>query len=148
MMRSRAIRRTVLSAAVILVLGYALFEARGLLRGPVITIETPRSGETITGPLARAVGRAENVSSITMNSRAIFISEEGHIDEPLTLLPGYNEITFLGTDRFGKTVRVELMVLYRADEKAPFPVATTTPFSSTTTPAASASGTTSTTTLY
>ncbi|HXK39976.1 MAG TPA: hypothetical protein VJ837_04040 [Candidatus Paceibacterota bacterium] len=148
MMRSRAIRRTVLSAAVILVLGYALFEARGLLRGPVITIETPRPGETLTDPLARAVGRAENVSSITMNSRAIFISEKGRIDEPLALLPGYNEITFLGTDRFGKTVRVELMVLYRVNEMGSFPVATTTHFSSTTTPAANTAGTTSTTTLY
>ena len=111
-MRSTNIRRIVLAVATLLVLGYALFEARGILRGPVIVIESPVSGQTITEPLIHITGRAENIHAITMDDRPIFISETGLIDEPLALLPGYNEVVFKGTDRFGKAARVDLILIY------------------------------------
>lgn len=134
MMRSRAIRRTVLSVAVILVLGYALFEARGLLRGPVITIETPRSGETIREGLIRVTGRVTNAQAMTMNGRTIFLLEEGRIDEPVALLPGYNEIVFRATDRFGTTAVLELPLVYTPDDDdaptLPAPAASSSPATS------------------
>jgi hypothetical protein len=112
MMRSLSIRRVILTGALILVMGYALFEARGILRGPVILIDSPSSGDVVTEPLIHVTGTARNIKEIRMDARPIFISETGLIDEPLALLPGYNEVVFEGSDRFGKMTRIDLVLIY------------------------------------
>jgi hypothetical protein len=116
MMRNRGIRRVAVTIAAVLIFGYAAFEARGMLRGPIIVIEDPLSGATITEGLIRITGYAKNVQSITMNDRTIFLSEEGRIKEPVALLEGYNELVFKGTDRFGKSKRLELVLVYTPTE--------------------------------
>ena len=113
---SHTIRRIFITVAVVLVLGYTAFEARGFVRGPVITIENPLPGATITEPLIHITGTAKNISAIMMNGRPIFISEEGHIDEPVALSPGYNEVYFVGTDRFGKQNTLILPLSYTASD--------------------------------
>ncbi len=116
MMRNRGIRRIAVIIATVLIFGYAAFEARGMLRGPIIVIEDPLSGATITEGLIRITGYAKNVQAITMNDRTIFLSEEGRIEEPVALLEGYNEVVFEGTDRFGKMTVVELVLVYKPEE--------------------------------
>ncbi|MBP9771829.1 MAG: hypothetical protein KBD16_02820 [Candidatus Pacebacteria bacterium] len=113
---SHTIRRILITVAVVLVLGYTAFEARGLVRGPIITIENPLPGTTSTEPLIHIIGKAENISAIMMNGRPIFISEEGRIDEPVALLSGYNEVYFVGTDRFGKQNTLILPLTYTASD--------------------------------
>lgn len=115
--QKNGLRRLFIAAIIGVVSLYALFEARGLLRGPSIVIEYPLSGATITDDLVRITGRTERISSISMNDRPVFISEQGKIDETAALLEGVNRMTFKGADRFGKTTTVELVLLYRPGER-------------------------------
>jgi hypothetical protein len=112
MMRHTGIRRVAVTIGAILIFGYAAFESRGMLRGPVIVIEEPLQGATITEGLITITGYAKNTQAITMNDRTIFLSEEGHIEEPVALLEGYNKVVFKGTDRFGTMRILELVLVY------------------------------------
>ena len=115
-------RRVAVIIAAVLIFGYALFEARGMLRGPAIVIEDPLQGATISEGLITVTGYAKNTQSISMNDRTIFLSEEGRIEEPVALLEGYNKIMFRGTDRFGTTKVLELVLVYiPAEELIPEP---------------------------
>jgi hypothetical protein len=113
MMRNRRIGRILIITALVLICGYAAFEARGLLEGPVITITEPTGGATVTDDIVMLKGMTEHISSITLNGRPVFISEEGAISEPLALLPGLNIATIIGKDRFGKERTVSLTLVYR-----------------------------------
>jgi hypothetical protein len=113
------LRYLLLLIAIIVICGYAFFEARGLITGPIIAITSPHSGAVITEPLIHITGTTRRINAISMNGRAIFISEEGTTDEPIALLPGYNEVLFTGTDRFGKTTTVELILMYEPTDSAP-----------------------------
>lgn len=95
------------------VAGYVVFEARGIVAGPSLSVEQPLAGTTIVEPVTRLTGTAERISKISLNGRPIFISEEGAFDEPLILALGYNEILVEAWDRFDKKTSVMLPVVHR-----------------------------------
>ena len=94
------------------VAGYIVFEARGIVAGPSLSVEQPFAGATLTEPVTRLTGTAERISKISLNGRQIFISEEGAFDEPLILTPGYNEILVEAWDRFDKKTSVMLPLVH------------------------------------
>lgn len=98
----KLIKIITLSVVVVGILAYTAFEARGLIAGPTINIDSPMSGETLGERIVMLTGSAERVSRIALNGRDIFISESGVFEEPLTLMPGYNEITLEAWGRFGE----------------------------------------------
>ncbi len=137
MTRNTVLKRSLIVIALFFLVGYGAFEARRLVTGPVIAIDTPRNGATITEGDTYLEGNAENVSKITLNGRGIFITEEGRIHEPLVLLPGYNKTTLTAWDRFGKKTDVVLELVYKPHDeieqmmRRPTPLATSTNATST-----------------
>ncbi len=92
-------------------IGYGLFQARALLAGPQITIESPRAGETVRGILTTVRGTAHNISHITLNGRKIYTDPDGNFSE-LTLVPhGYAVFRVGVSDRFDR-YREERVVFY------------------------------------
>ncbi|HEY4511145.1 MAG TPA: hypothetical protein VJG29_02115 [Candidatus Paceibacterota bacterium] len=89
---------------------YGLFEARRLIAGPVLTIESPAPGSRIVSTLILR-GIAKNISYITLNDRKIFVDERGVFEETLTPAKGYTVVAVEVRDRFGRVNRKELPVV-------------------------------------
>jgi hypothetical protein len=106
-------RRVVLVGLCVLLLGYGIFEARRLIQGPTITIESPAQGSAISTSALTVVGFARNISFLTINNKPAFTDESGRFTFTFSPPPGYNTVTVEAKDRFGrsarKTVSVQLL---------------------------------------
>ncbi len=104
-------RLAFLGSAIILVLlaSYGVYQAREYLRGPHIVIEEKQAD----GLLLRIGGQAERIAFLSLQGKQIFTDENGHWQETILLLPGYNSIQLAATDRFGRKTE-EHTEAYRA----------------------------------
>ena len=82
--------------------GYALFESRNLIRGPIVTIEEPTNGKLFQTSVARVKGHAQNIVKISMNDREISVDEHGFFNEKYVLSKGSNVVKISAEDRFGR----------------------------------------------
>lgn len=94
----------------LIIIGYSLFQAQKLLRGPIIEIYTPENGATYSQTLIEIEGRARNISYLNLNDKAIFTDKDGYFKEKLLLSPGYNIIKLDAKDKF-KTYREKRLEL-------------------------------------
>ena len=117
----------------LIAIAYALFEARGQLLGPTITVDT-RVGQ-VDEPLLIVEGHAERISSLTMNGRQIPITEDGLFREPYLLATGYNKILLRAEDSYGRSAERVLEIVYHAEGQfvapPPQPTASSTPTTNT-----------------
>lgn len=93
-----------------LALGYALFEARGQIFGPTITV----SGELTEVHSAYVLiqGKASRISSLSMNGQRISVTEDGAFSQPYLLAPGQNRIVLDAEDSYGRKAERVVNVLY------------------------------------
>lgn len=110
-LQQRTLYWTLTLLIVLGIVGYSLYQARNILQGPTITIAAPQNGTRVFEPEIHITGSTENVSSITLNDRPIFIDETGIFSEVYLLGTGYNVIEFTIEDRFGRT-HTELLKLF------------------------------------
>ena len=94
----------------ILLIFYALFEARALILGPYIKINQPQNEATLNDPLVVVEGESDNISWISLNGRQIFTDEKGNWSEKLLVSPGLSIITLRARDRFGRETEEEIRV--------------------------------------
>ena len=95
----------------VLLVVYGAYQAREYLRGPRITIVQAVKD----GPLLRLEGTALRIAFLSLQGKQIFTDENGHWQETLLLLPGYNIVSIVARDRFGRTTEKH-QDAYRADE--------------------------------
>src|SRR3989344_2284912 len=95
-------QRALIIIAVVLVLGYGLFEARKLLEGPEITITSPRDGTATSSGLVTIEGTAQNISFLTINDAPAYTDQSGRFVETLSPPAGYTVFTVAAVDRFGR----------------------------------------------
>lgn len=95
----------------ILVLSYAGFEARGVVSGPKVTITSQAAA--VHDPLVTICGRADRISSLTMNGSAVPVTQEGGFNQQYLLSPGENTITFEGKDVYGRTTDQQISYTYQ-----------------------------------
>jgi hypothetical protein len=85
-----------------LFVGYAIFQARFLLTGPVLTFEdnpdSIQSQRVIT-----LQGKAENIVYISLNGRQIYTDKDGYFQELIVLENGYTMATLQAHDRYGRS---------------------------------------------
>jgi hypothetical protein len=94
--------RLLIALAVVLVLGYGLFEARRLLQGPEITISSPAPGSATSSTLVTIEGTAQNISFLTINDAPAYTDASGKFVETLSPPAGYTVFTVAAVDRFGR----------------------------------------------
>lgn len=104
---------------VIVVLVYAFFGARNLLFGPRISIDAPGEIVTVTESLVEIQGSIENVTVLTLSGRDVLVDDTGVFSETLLLAPGSNTFVFEARDRFGRTTRKTLEILFVGENPPP-----------------------------
>ncbi len=90
----------------ILVLGFALFIGRGIypyIHGPSITVSGITNGATLTDPMIHISGTVLYTKQLLVSGRSLALATDGTFDETILLHPGYNTISVIGQDQFGKT---------------------------------------------
>ncbi len=97
-------KRTLIILALLLIVGYGLFEARRLIVGPTLIIESPIDGSATSSTLVTVVGRVENISFLTINDQSASANEEGRFVYRYSPPVGYTALTAAATDRFGRRV--------------------------------------------
>ncbi len=94
--------RALIAVAIVLLLGYGLFEARKLIAGPEITITSPKDGSATSSPLVTIEGTAQNISFLTINDAPAYTDAAGHFTLTLSPPAGYTIFTVAAVDRFGR----------------------------------------------
>lgn len=121
------ITRIILVVFFVLIIGYAYYEARGLLYGPSINI----SGRAmlVTQPYIEIKGTAAHIASLSMNGTDISVTEDGSFDQPYVLSPGYNRIVLDAQDKYGKSTERVIEIVYQvaSTTSATSTAATSTP---------------------
>jgi hypothetical protein len=98
--------------SVSLIVGYTGFQARNLIRGPQISLQSPYNGSTVQDALVKITGTAQNVTYITLNNRQIFVDGKGIFSEELLLSPGYNIWKLEAKDKFGRVVSKKIELVF------------------------------------
>jgi hypothetical protein len=98
---------------ILVIAGYALFQAQKLISGPIIDVYTPEDGATFNQTLIEVTGRARNIAYINLNDRPIFIDKNGYFEEKLLLSPGLNIIKLDAQDKFKKRTEKRLQVVLK-----------------------------------
>ena len=95
-------RRVLVVFIVFIVLSYGLFEARKLLEGPDITIESPADGSATSTAAVTVVGTAQNIAFLTINDAPSYTDEAGKFVYRFSPPAGYTVVTVAAVDRFGR----------------------------------------------
>ena len=114
---SLIIRISIIAGLAVMILGYGLFQARNFIKGPVILVSSPQTGNNATTSLIRVEGLSANIAQISLDDRPIFVDKLGKFSEKLLLSPGYNIIKLRAQDRFGRTTVKLVELNYAPDQK-------------------------------
>jgi hypothetical protein len=95
---------------VAVVVGYGLFEARSLIVGPILVVETPTPGATLEGPLFEIRGNARNVTRVRINGHQITTDLSGAFVETRVTPDGIGVLLIEAENRFGRTSEVRMQV--------------------------------------
>lgn len=125
--RMHTVETTVLIVFFTAILGYALFELRGTIMGPSISIDTKEI--VVHDPYTIIEGDAARITVLTINGTVIPVTEAGHFKEPLLLAPGYNVVDIEAMDTARRTTKKRLTIIYEppTTSKVALPEASTTP---------------------
>lgn len=116
-MKSSIILRSVIVVLILSVIGgYALYESRNIINGPLLSLEEPQNGFSTSNPSIEVTGKAQNISSISINDRKITVDESGRFKEKILLSLGYNVIKISVYDKFGRE-KERLMELVRTEQE-------------------------------
>ena len=104
--------RLALIALLILLFGaYVLFQARHVMRGPILSVTEPSQSAVIEGPLITVRGRTDNAVNLLISGRKVLVNEEGAFEETLPLPLGYSVMTIEAEDRYGRRVAREFELM-------------------------------------
>lgn len=90
------------SALVLTIIFYAVWQLRHVVGGPSVIITTPTAGFVSDEPLVEIIGTASDIDFLYLNGRQIFTDESGQFSEKYLASSGYNVIQLIGKDKFGR----------------------------------------------
>lgn len=103
------------------VTAYAYFEARGILYGPRITIES--SMATVHERYVLISGHAERIASLSVDGAPVSVTKDGSFEVPYLLAPGINQIIFDAKDSYDNTTSKTVEIVYAPSADSPDPFA-------------------------
>ena len=102
----------IISLLFLVIIGYAYFRAHDFLVGPSVAIIEPKNGKSFDSPDIIVSGTAKNISFLTLNGLQIYTDESGAFNRKLLLSQGYNIITLVGKDKFGRETKKTIGLVY------------------------------------
>ena len=96
--------RYLIGAVLFALVGYGLVEAWPLIAGPGLSVDSP--GENVSFPdgVVAIRGNAARAATLTLNGAPMLHDQKGGFSSTLTFPRGGSILTFVATDRFGRTV--------------------------------------------
>jgi hypothetical protein len=109
--------KTILKATLLVIIilgiaGYALYQAKNLILGPQLIVESPLDGSTVGQAAVVIKGIAKNIAYISLNDRQIYVDKDGVFNEELLLAPGYNIWKVEAKDKFGRIVSKKIELIF------------------------------------
>ncbi len=95
----------------ILLITYSSYQARFLIFGPQIWIDSPKDGHSLESSLVTIEGRAKNIAWISLNDRQIFTDEKGAWSEKLIVSDGISIMSVKARDRLGRETEKHLQIV-------------------------------------
>ena len=96
--------RYLIALVLLVLIGYGLIEAWPLLAGPSLSILSPAQNAPYPGGIVNIRGTAGRAASLTLNGTSVLHDQNGDFSSTLTFPRGGSILTFVVTDRFGRTV--------------------------------------------
>ncbi len=96
--------RFLLAGALVILAAYGLIEARPLLMGPSLTVDAPVDGARYGDGVVPIAGTAERDVSLLLDGAPLLPDQTGHFKVSLAFPSGSSILTFVATDRFGRSV--------------------------------------------
>ncbi|MCX6786822.1 MAG: hypothetical protein NTU85_03375 [Candidatus Kaiserbacteria bacterium] len=94
-----------LICVILLVLvGYGFIKAWPLIQGPSLSIASPADHTAFPGGIVIISGKAERAAQLTLDGAPTLHEENGSFSSVLSFPRGGSILTFVATDRFGRTV--------------------------------------------
>lgn len=84
--------------------GYGVVEAWPLLAGPSLVIDSPMDNAPFPGGIVAIRGRAARAARLSLDGAPLLRDQNGNFSSLLTFPRGGSILTFVATDRFGRTV--------------------------------------------
>ncbi len=103
-------KKILFALTILALVGYGVFEARRIITGPVIIIETPQDGTATSSTAVVIRGTASNIAFLTVNDRPTFTDEAGHFSARVSAPAGYTVFTVSGKDRFGRNASKQVHI--------------------------------------
>lgn len=94
------------------ILGYAYLKTEPFVKGPNITVVYPKNGLTVYHPFLFIEGEVERAARILLNGKQIYTNEAGILREEVLLAEGFNILELAASDRFGRTIKKVLEIVY------------------------------------
>lgn len=114
----------VYGAGLVCIALFGIYQARFIIGGPRITIDSPANGSIVNEQLVTLSGEAKNIKTLTVNGKTMYTSESGHFSERLLLFPGYNTIVVAAQDKFGTERKVQVELVVQLPDNTVSPVVT------------------------
>lgn len=93
-----------IASVLMLLAGYGLLEAWPLIAGPSLSIASPLDNAPFPNGIVSVRGKAARAAALTLDGAAVLHEEDGSFSTTLTFPRGNSLLTFVATDRFGRTV--------------------------------------------
>lgn len=90
--------------ALVIVIIYGLIKAWPIMAGPSLLIASPTNNAPFPGGVVSVRGRAERATTVMLNGTPLLHEKNGGFSSTLSFPHGSSILTFVATDRFGRTV--------------------------------------------
>ncbi len=90
--------------ALLVLIGYGSIEAWPLVAGPSLSITSPADNDSFPTGITAIEGKAGRAAALTLNGAPVLHAQSGRFSSTLTFPRGGSILTFVATDRFGRTV--------------------------------------------
>lgn len=107
--------RYVIGALLVVLIGYGALRAWPLIAGPAFSIESPADYATVPGGIVTVRGKAVRVAELTLNGALLLHDQNGDFSSTLTYPRGGSILTFVATDRFGRSITATRTIFVPAD---------------------------------
>lgn len=103
-----------LTAIVLLVVGYYLWhQISSFSSKPYLLVKNPSENAIIDDPEIVVEGETEKEVSIEINGQNVYVNADGNFKETVSLQPGRNRITIEAKNRFEKSTKEDIDVVYQ-----------------------------------
>ncbi|MEK7145037.1 MAG: hypothetical protein AAB794_04270 [Patescibacteria group bacterium] len=96
--------RHLIALVLFILVSYGLIEAWPLLTGPSLSITSPINDTVYSGGIVVVLGKAVRAAVLTLNGTPLLHDQNGVFSSTLTFPRGGSILTFVATDRFGRSV--------------------------------------------